>query len=77
MGAYNWLIALLCIGIFGLLYSVTYDVVATGFDGAYTNTTEAQTTVNILWLGWKFLPVACIGAMFIYAYISGQKNEGY
>lgn len=76
MGAYDWIVILLCIGFFGLLYASTYDVVKECKDDAYTNTTQAANTVNIFWKCWQFLPIGCLAACILYAYLSGQKRGG-
>ncbi|HIH73934.1 MAG TPA: hypothetical protein HA306_01135 [Methanosarcina sp.] len=76
MVAYNWIIILLTMGIFGLLYASTYDVVATAHDNyAYTGDPIAALGVKIFWLAWKYLPVICLFSLFVYGVMSAQKNS--
>lgn len=76
MGSYNWIVILFAIGIFGLLYGSVYDVMGELKGHAYTNSTESNKGVEIIWKCWQFLPLGCIGACVIYAILSGQKRGG-
>lgn len=63
-------------GFFGLFYASTYDVMKLCYEDAYTSTDDAATGVKIVWNCWKFLPIGCLAAVVIYAYMSGQKQGG-
>ena len=76
MASYNWIVILLCLGMFGLLYASTYDVVYEFYLSAYTSTSDASTAVQIMWLTWKYLPVICIVSTTLYGYMEAQKTEG-
>ena len=76
MAAYNWIVALLCMGFFGLLYACTYDVIGTFYATAYTDTDEAALAVKIIWSCWKFAPMGCLAACGLYLYMAGQKQGG-
>lgn len=76
MGAYNWLVILMCLGFFGLLYACTYDVVSSFHDTAYTGSDDAVKATGILWACWKYAPIGCIIAVIIYGWINSQKQGG-
>lgn len=76
MAAYNWLIILLTLGVFGLLYASTYDVIATAHENyAFTDDPTAALGAKILWLTWKYLPAVCLFSLFVYGVMSGQKSS--
>lgn len=76
MAAYNWIVIIFSVLCYGLLYGATYDVISNMHDSAYVGDTEAQTGVNIVWLAWKYSPVAVLFAALLYGYMAGQKPSG-
>ena len=73
MAGYNWIVICLAMGIFGLLYVATYDVMSTLHDSAYVGSVDAERTTDFIWLCWKYSPIAVIVIAFVYGYMSAQK----
>lgn len=77
MAAYNWLIILLVIFVFGMGYAATYDVIEelhTNY--AYTDTAHGQMGSDIVWAVWKYLPVFCLFSLALYGFSRALKNNG-
>ncbi|AKB78643.1 hypothetical protein MSHOH_2160 [Methanosarcina horonobensis HB-1 = JCM 15518] len=73
MAAWNWIVIIFTVLGFGLLYAATYDVVKDMHEHAYTGDAKAQTGANIVWLCWKYSPVAVLFACMIYGFTVAQK----
>lgn len=80
MSAYNWIVILLALGGFGLLYYCVNPVITELHDSYVSKNAlvgEALTANNVIWLCWKYAPIAVLAFGIIFGYMSSQKEGGY